>query len=159
MVNFLRFTQWPADRQPQDDALFVISVLGPSADATAVTDLLKQVASTSGEYAMRVELVSVPGRPNDARAAMLAERLRSSHLVFDPRPDSKWAPWLAAIARDQPLLTVGVGEAFARAGGMITLLRQDGRLVFTADPEAIRLSGLTVSSKVLRLARPLPAPR
>lgn len=155
VVNFLRFTQWPADRQPQHGELYVVTVLGPSREATAVTALLKQAATTTGDHPLRVELANVPGPPSDAQAAMLAERLNSSHVVFDPAPQSAWAPWLAAIARDQPLLTVGVGETFADAGGMISLLQQDGRLVFTADPEAIRHSGLIVSSKVLRLARPL----
>jgi hypothetical protein len=155
VVNFVRFTQWPADREPADGEPYVIAVLGPSRDATVVSGSLQRVGERIGNHPLQVTLLEVSGVPTDARAARLAERLRSAHLVFDPSPKSAWAPWLAAIARDQPVLTVGVGEGFARAGGMISLLHREGRLVFAADPQSIRDAGLVVSSKVLRLAKPV----
>ena len=51
------------------------------------------------------------------------------------------------------VLTVGDVPDFAAAGGMIGLRRQGRRMVFDANPEAIRAGGITVSARVLKLAR------
>ena len=51
------------------------------------------------------------------------------------------------------MLTVGDAPGFARDGGMLGLVQQGSRIVFDANPTAIRVSGLQVSSKVLKLAR------
>ena len=54
---------------------------------------------------------------------------------------------------DLPILTIGDGETFARDGGMISLIRDDNRIVFEINLNAAREAGLSLSSKLLTLAR------
>ena len=63
---------------------------------------------------------------------------------------------LAPLA-GQPVLTVGDQAGFNAAGGMIELVSVAGRIVFQANPAAIRNAGLVVSAKVLKLARAVEA--
>ena len=54
---------------------------------------------------------------------------------------------------DLPILTIGDGEAFAKNGGMISLIRYDNRMGFEINLSAARGAGLSLSSKLLALAR------
>ena len=58
---------------------------------------------------------------------------------------------MKAIA-GRPVLTIGETSEFTRAGGMITFFFSQGRIRFRINPDAVRRSGLKVSSTLLELA-------
>jgi len=60
--------------------------------------------------------------------------------------------WLERL-EGKPVLTVGEGEAFLDAGGMISLVLDDQAVRFQASPRALRAARLDLSSRVLRLAQ------
>jgi hypothetical protein len=60
-------------------------------------------------------------------------------------------PWLAAL-RGNPVLTVGEGAGFLRAGGMVAFVIVDQTVRFLIDDAAARHAGLRISSRVLALA-------
>ena len=151
LVNFLRYTQWPPDRIGNPADPFVITVVGDADAAEALGRLTDVVPPIDGR---RIEVRRVefpPGADATVRAG-ISERLRRSHLVFVHNTTEP----VAAILDDlsgQPVLTVGDNDDFAGAGGMLALRRRGGRIVFDANPEAIRNARLVVSAKVLKLAR------
>jgi hypothetical protein len=51
------------------------------------------------------------------------------------------------------VLTVSDVPGFAAGGGMLGLVRSGRTLAIEANPDAIRASGISVSAKVLKLAR------
>lgn len=52
----------------------------------------------------------------------------------------------------RPILTIGDGEPFIRAGGMIELKPEGGRLVFEINLATAERTGLKLSSQILELA-------
>jgi YfiR/HmsC-like len=58
--------------------------------------------------------------------------------------------------KNRPILTVSEVEGFLEQGGMIDLVPEGNRFVLEINREATREAGLTVSSRVLRVARLFP---
>ena len=151
LVNFLRYTDWPPERAAPVEEPLVITVVGDPAMAAALTRLVEVVPPVRGR-GIEVQRLEFPEGADATVRASLSERLRRSHLVFvhDSREP------VAAILGDlsgQPVLTVSDRPGFAAEGGMLGLRRLGGRIVFEANPGAIRNARLVVSAKVLKLAR------
>jgi hypothetical protein len=151
LVNFLRYTDWPPERATPLDEPLVITVLGDPTTAAALAHLADVVPPVRGRR-IEVQRLEFPEGADATVRASLSERLRRSHLVFvhDTREP------VQAILGDlsgQPVLTVSDQPGFVAEGGMLGLRRLGGRIVFEANPAAIRNARLVVSAKVLKLAR------
>ena len=153
LVNFLRYTEWPASTFPERDSPFVIMVAGSDALAAAVEALARAAGRVEGRR-VEVHRVQLPpaGVAGSALRAELAERLRHSHLLYIESSQADRADDLLALVRDFPVLTVGDADRFASGGGMLELLQRGPNIVLAANPVAIRRSDLSVSAKVLKLA-------
>ena len=68
------------------------------------------------------------------------------------RADGNVDRWIAAV-RDQPVLVVGESKTAEDAGAHITFVVEDNRVKFDVNDEAAARAGLTISSKLLRVAR------
>lgn len=157
LVNFMRYTQWPADRLPSPDAPLVLTVVGPE----QVAERVRAVAAAAGPvdgHPIVVRNVAAPRGSLDAplgseRDRDAAQLMRGSHLVFFHDGAAVVHPQVLADLWGQPVLTVGNARGFTGRGGMLGLFRSGGNIVFEANPGAIRNAGLVVSAKVLKLAR------
>lgn len=158
LVNFLRYTQWPQSSFDSATSPYVVSVVGDENAYQAV----RAVAAAAGNVEGRA--IDVRWLP-DARGSRAAPfdspqdqaaraRLRGSHLVFFHRSAGRVLPQVITDLGHLPVLTVSDTDDFTLAGGMLGLVRLDRRIVFEANPGAIRNSSLLVSAKVLKLARP-----
>ncbi|HET9482577.1 MAG TPA: YfiR family protein [Xanthomonadales bacterium] len=141
LLNFIRYTEWPAAAMPPPEAPIVVVVYRASRTA----DALEAIAA-SGER--------IAGREIEVRATgseeRLARELRGAHVLYVGAD----ADASAALAHaGDMVLTVGSAEGFSEVGGMLCLVPQGNRVVFDANVGAIRASGLSVSAKVLALAR------
>jgi hypothetical protein len=74
-------------------------------------------------------------------------------ILFIGAPESARARAVLAAARDRPILTVGESPGFLDQGGIILFVVERSRVRFDVDLRAARHAGLTVSSKLLRVAR------
>ena len=152
LLNFLRYTQWPASSFPQEDSPFVVMVAGSDALAASVEALARAAGRIEGRR-VEVHRIQLPaGLAGSAHRAELAEQLRRSHLLYIEGTQAGRADELLALVRDFPVLTVGDADRFASEGGMLELLQRGPNIVLAANPGAIRRSDLTVSAKVLKLA-------
>jgi hypothetical protein len=82
-----------------------------------------------------------------------ADRLITAHMVYFGDPSDRSPLALLQRLSEHAILVVGDGPGFAAAGGMIGLWRDGERVVFDANPGAIRATGIQVSARVLKLAR------
>ena len=162
LVNFLRYTQWPATSFSAPASPYVLTVVGSQEAAAGV----RAVAAAAGGIDGRpIEVRWLPqGRgtrnapfdsPQDIEARAV---LRGSHLVFFHRSAGRVHPQVLTDLAAAPVLTVSDNEDFTSQGGMLGLLRSDRRILFQANTSAIRGAGLLVSAKVLKLARVDPRP-
>lgn len=150
LVNFVRFTQWPADRFSNIDTPYVIVVVG----GNDVAQTVRTVAKAAGDIQGR-DLAVVHVDPSDveARRKQALDIVRGSHLVFVRSSDADVRRQVLAAVAGTPVLTVGDEPDFAARGGMLGLVRSGDHLAFEANPEQIQAAGVQLSAKVLKLAR------
>lgn len=132
LFNFIKFVDWPASAA---SGPLTICVARPDPFGTALTDIV-QGESIGG----RATVVRSIGQPDPA-----------CHVVFVPRSTAA-ATYLAA-ARNVPVLTVGETPHFGEDGGIIDFVLDGGMVRFEINQDAAKLAGLTISSRLLRLAR------
>lgn len=157
LVNFLRYTEWPARSFDSPDAPYVIAVIGD----VGVADSVRAVAGAAARINGRtIEVRWIPGARGSRAAPFDSEQdrenllqLRRSHLVFFHASAGAIPSKALSDLWGQPVLTVSDVPDFTRAGGMIGLVRTSGHIVFQANPVAIRSAHLMLSAKVLKLAR------
>jgi hypothetical protein len=138
LVNFLLYATWPPDALEPDDPLR-LCILGDD----PLGDFLGEVIagrSVQG-HAIRIIQVDRVVEADGCHAAFIAARNRIPAAV-----------WLERL-EGRAVLTVGEGDEFRRAGGMITLTVEEQTVRFDVNLRALRDVGLDLSSRVLRLAR------
>jgi len=155
LVNFLRYSEWP-DRPPAG-APMLVSVIGDDQVVETVAAVAEVAAPIHG-HGVQVRGVDPhalgPGaHPRQAEVA--AARLRDSHLVFLDSGSGVRAGDVIGLVNGTPVLTVSNLEGFLAEGGMIELYAFGRNIVFGANPQAIQDSGVLLSARVLKLARPL----
>jgi hypothetical protein len=134
LLNFTRFVEWPAAAF-QGNAPFNICVarmnpFGPVLGATL-----------SGETAA--------GRTLTPR--IVQDDPMSCQVLFVPRGVAA-AGYLRRV-RMAPVLTVGESPNFTRQGGIVNFVLEDGKVRFEINQEAATRSQLTISSRLLKLAK------
>lgn len=136
VFNFTRFIEWGGTKGDARLPL-IIGVAGDDSIHDAVEELLR---TPSGGRA--VELRSIR-QPSDAETC---------HLVFLGGKWKKRVPELAGFVR-RGLVTVGDGEGFLDSGGAIGFIVDGNKLRFAVSLAATGQAGVTVSSRLLRLAK------
>ena len=81
------------------------------------------------------------------------DALRQCQIVFVSASESDTMALLAQSAPQAGVLTVSDAKGAARLGIMVELAVDDKRIAFEYNAEAARAANITLSSKVLRLAR------
>ena len=152
VVNFVRYTTWPAATFDGPTSPFRVAVTGGDAVAYFLEEIARRTGAVAGGRGLLIERVEVPPDLGDDERAAILERLRGSHVVYVGWPEGAPAMDLLSGLAGQDVLTVGDAPGFAASGGMIGLRRDGERVVFDANPDVIRASGLAVSARVLRLA-------
>lgn len=138
VYNFAKFMAWPPHRFASAATPFAFCVRNGALDRRAVEPLgNKQV----GE------------RPVAPRFLQPGDAIGGCHLLFvsnvSPRPELEA---LFEAARAAHVLLVSDQPDFARLGGNIALVKDQNRLRFQVNLHATQAAGLTVSSRLLRLA-------
>lgn len=139
LYNFAEFVQWPSDAFRSPRAPFVICVAGRDPFDPAIEEELR--SRTIGGHPVDIKTLDPTGDP------------KFCHMIF-VRAGDKWAAadTLASL-RGSSTLTVGETRGFVDLGGIITLVIEDKRLRFEINLEAARQTRLTLSSKLLALAK------
>jgi len=153
LMNFLRYTQWPAESFANAQAPYVIVVIG-SGDVAASVRAVAQAAGKINGRAIEVHaLHSARASHADRNADPVAAELNGAHLVYFDDSAAATARQDLPLLAGKPVLTVSDVPGFVAAGGMIELVSAAEHIVFAANPTAISAARLVVSAKVLKLAR------
>jgi hypothetical protein len=148
LYNFVRYTTWPASSFEAPDSPYRVVVVDSAEIAEGLGEIVRRTGSAAGRPVEVIDLADDTLDAADVRAT-----LRGAHVVYlgDAVPARRRLVMDAIAGHD--VLTVGDPAGFAAGGGMIGLRRDGNRIVFDANPRAIRATRLTVSSRVLQLAR------
>ena len=138
LYNFTRFVEWPAGIPPGAEP-FRLCVIADDRTAAAVDRTMQ------GE--------AVNGRPVQTVAPATREAAQRCQILFVGRGEAERAAPLVAAVRDLPVLTVGDGNQLLQQGGAIEFVLDGGRVRFDVNLKTAKRSGLTISSRLLQVAR------
>jgi hypothetical protein len=141
LYHFSNFIEWPARELATDAAApFVIGVY----ESNPFGGALERVSQKK----------KVRGRPIEIRTVSTIPEALACQIVFIPKtvPLAKQNALLKATS-DRPVLTVGETSDFIARGGNVEFFLEGNKVRFAFGAEAAKRSGLTVSPKLLTIAK------
>jgi len=137
VLNFVNLTEWPA------------AALGPLSNPVRICVLGADPFRSVLENTVRGELVH--GHP------LVVERStgdpdQNCHALFVSARSAS-APDLLRVLGAAPVLTIGEAEGFLRDGGIVRFVVDQGHVRFDVNRSSAEHRGLTLSSRLLRVAR------
>jgi hypothetical protein len=136
IYSFAKFAEWPL---LASGAPIVFCIVGSEQIASALAGTVR--GRHVGGHALDV------AQPRDS-----AGWRRCSVLFIADAEIGQSADRLSGVA-NLPILTVSDGRDFARSGGIIELYVENGRMRFVINVDAVELSGVRLSSRLLGLAK------
>jgi len=137
VYNFTQFITWPV-APAQGESPAIVGILGSASMRPALEDILRAKEQKSHRYEVRV--------------FGSLEEVRNCRILFVDLPRPRVAQALKALPHIG-LLTIGVGEEFARQGGVIALVMDGNRVKFDINIAAAERDSLKVDPTLLGLAR------
>jgi hypothetical protein len=138
LFNFSRFVDWPPRSLNSPTEPFVIGVLG----ADPFSSLLDE--------AVRNEHVS--GHPLIVKRFNRLDELGDCQILFIDRSESSRLDGILKTLDHRSILTVSEIDGAAQHGVMVEFVTSNNRIGLKIDVDAARAAGLSISSKLLRLA-------
>jgi hypothetical protein len=139
LYNFTKFIEWPAGAFKSDDAPLVVGIYG---EEHFVNDIAKLLEGKKAH-----------GHSIQVRRLTTNEEAAGCQILFVREAEMKRFQPIGEVIKRKPILTVGESDEFLDAGGMFNITLEDKLPRFEVNPAAAESAGLTISSKVLRLAK------
>jgi len=147
IFNFAKFVEWPATAFAQPDSPIVIGILGMDPFGTIIDQIVQdKKIGARGFVVKRLKW------GNDIK------ELRDCKILFVSASEKAHIDEVVQIVKGQPILTVGETPGFAERGGIIRFTVEDNRVRFEINVEAAHQAELTISSRLLTLARIVQQP-
>jgi hypothetical protein len=138
LFNFANFASWPPNAFESPSAPLRICTVGPDPFGSTLADTVRNE--------------TVGGHPLIVVRAPSMEEIRRCHILFVPS-DTPDTTAVVAAASKWPVVTVGETDGFLRAGGMLRFAVDEGRVRFDVNPRQATKVGVSLSSKLLQVAR------
>jgi len=138
LFNFAQFTEWPTNAFPAPDSPIVIGTLGDNPFGDYLRETVKN------------ELVH--GRKIVVEHYQKVEEIKNCHILYVGQSEADRLEHDLNVLKGRPVLIVSDIENAAYRGVMIRLLTQSNKVRFRINLEETKAAGLTLSSKLLRVA-------
>ena len=144
LYNFAKFIQWPGSAFGKKETPLVIGVLDdePFARSLDTTVRGKSIANR----AVKIRRLSLAKKGDRTKLSVC-------HVLYVGQSVRHRISEILAVLKEQPVLVVSDIRDFARLGGMIGFVLEQGRIVFEINRDALKRGKLKASAKLLKLAR------
>lgn len=137
LLNFTKFTEWPSSVFPNANSPFSVCIIGTDPFGSSLDQIIRGEAV--GGHKMSIERIQ------------RGSGLRACQVLFIGKTEKE--PEKVLTGLDSGVLTVGEGDTFLQAGGMIAFVLENRRIRFDINPKAAENAGLKLSSGLLSVAR------
>jgi hypothetical protein len=139
VYNFVKFVEWPAKAFEHPDSPIILTIVG--------NDPIGQAIERT------VQGKTVDGRTFVVKHLKWDQNLRASHVLFICASEKDHLSQLAGVVKGTSILTVGETPGFAGRHGIIGFFLDHGRVRFEINEEAAKRAQLSISSRLLSLAK------
>jgi hypothetical protein len=136
VYNFAKFTRWPEHALGEAGMPLTLCVAGEDAAAEAMTGLAGKPVRGRPLAIVPVKGTAIP---------------KGCHLLYIAASERRQGDLVRSV-RGQPILTISEWPDFARAGGIVELFQDKGRIRFAINLGVARGAGLEISPNLLSLA-------
>ncbi|SKA09527.1 protein of unknown function [Trichlorobacter thiogenes] len=136
--NMLRFMDWPDDNLPGQAAQMTICVAGKGPLGSAMGSLQ---GKTVKNRIITIQQLSSPPNTSGCEVLILSDLEQASRAG------------LLEKTRTAPILTVADSKGFARSGGVVGFVLQQGKIRFEINQAAAQRHRLRISAQLLKLAQ------
>ncbi len=142
IYNFAKLVEWPATAFPQPDSPIVIGILGNDPFG-ATLDRIVADKKISGR------VISV----KRVKWGKDFKELKDCNILFVSSSEKEHIDSVVEAMKGLPILTIGDAPGFAKRGGIINFTLEDNKVRFEVNVEAAKHADLTISSRLLTLAK------
>ena len=147
IFNFAKFVEWPPVAFAQTDTPIVIGILGTDPFGPILDQIVRDKKIGNRGFIVK--------RLNWNRDS---KDLKDCNILFVSASEKAHIDDVLQIVKSLPILTVGETPGFAERGGIIRFTVEDNRVRFEVNVDAAHLAQLTISSRLLTLARIIQQP-
>lgn len=144
LFNFVKFVSWPDKVYDDDKGAVVMGILGDDPFGDTLDDMVKGKTLEGHPVLIRRFESFDEGQ---------AELLRKCHVLFICYSEKDRLPGILRVLKGAPVLTVSEIEKFPLLGGMILFDQEGQRITLAINPKAAERAQLTISSKLLQVAK------
>ena len=138
LYNFAKFTEWPDEAFEAPGSPLRICILGDG---------------RFGDAFETIKSKTVGGRPLSIRFCGDVEESKGCHVLYIGYSEENHVSEILEKLDASTCLTVGDASGFVRSGGMLGFFLENNKVRFEANLSAIGRSRLSISSRLLKLAR------
>lgn len=142
LANVFRLVDWPPGRSGDASAPFVVGIVSSDEMESALSHTVAKLGASK----------TASGQPVSIRRISGTEGIDQCHVIFIGGSDRKRVQAVLQAAGSQPVLTVGESDKFTDSGGIVSLVVKDDRVQVEVNLAAARSAGLSISSRLLRIA-------
>ena len=138
LYNFLKYTEWPAERMPAPGEAVVVCLIGGDPFGG---HLQPMAGRTVNQQVIGIRTIST------------SAEIQSCSLLVVPAAQQETWPDMQRSLAGKSVLTVSDMPGFAASGGMIEFTRIDNRIGVIINTDTVTAAHLVVQDRLLRLAR------
>jgi hypothetical protein len=139
LYNFAKFVEWPANAFPDAKAPITVCIFGDDPFGSTLDDIVR--GKTINDRGLTIRRIR---KPEDTRGCQI--------LFVSNTEDRRLSAILASVSGSS-VLVIGDSEDFADLGGGIQFFLEDTKVHFAINVDAIQRAHLSVSAKLLALAK------
>ncbi|HNW33648.1 MAG TPA: YfiR family protein [Candidatus Ozemobacteraceae bacterium] len=140
LLKFAAFVEWPPEIVATPSPMIRLGIIGHDPFGNILPPEIHANEAEGISYLIDRQTIHEP----------LASGCR---LIYIGVEDSDATASLLSRIADQPILTVGEGEAFVKAGGMIAFILENNRVRFLINNKRARSVNIRISSQLLNIAK------
>jgi hypothetical protein len=139
LFNFAKFVEWPSDAFQSEKTPIALCVFGHDPFGSALDEIMRGKAINNRDVLAR-RINELPD-------------LKSCQLVFVSGAEDMRLSEVLSSLKGTSALVVGESDGFAERGGAVQFFLEANKLRFAVNVDAVQRAHLTVSSKLLALAK------
>jgi hypothetical protein len=139
LYNFAKFVAWPPGSFSDGSTPIRICILGQDPFGPELRNITNDK--------------TVNGRKLEVDQVIDLQVARTCHILFIASSEKTQLKRTFESLRGADVLTVGETKGFAELGGIVNFVLEDNRVRFEVNQKAAAQAGLTISSKLLAIAK------
>lgn len=158
LLNFMKFAAWPDEafeneRSPIGVAVVGEDTLGEMLDRTFADRHVHDRPIVVRRYRFPSPRDYDSRRQYEEATTEMYAQLNSMHVVYICQSEDDRIDEILSYVTSKHVMTVGESSRVVRAGVVLGLALEEGRVVFYVNKKSLERQNLRISSKVLNLAK------